>query len=162
LAKEGVLTERIYMNSGELIRKARENKGLNQTQLADKVGVSRSMISQLETGKAYPSIEILLSIASQLGINDQILMDAYYTDKQTEMSNRQSKRYTQLKARINIETEMTAKLTRLIHVPILGSVPAGPLAEVLPKMRSEAEEWEYLDEDKATNPELVFGLHVVG
>jgi SOS-response transcriptional repressor LexA len=65
-------------------------------------------------------------------------------------------------ATIAIESDAHCILTMLTPVPILGQVPAGPLQEVLPKMRHEAESIEYMDDTVSLNPELLFGLRVTG
>lgn len=49
------------------LKEARENKKLTQEQLAEKVGVIRQTISNIETGVALPSLPIARSICSVLG-----------------------------------------------------------------------------------------------
>ena len=52
------------------IKEARERAGMTQTELAEKSGVSRSIINQLETGKRdVTSSKTLVKIASALGVN---------------------------------------------------------------------------------------------
>jgi transcriptional regulator with XRE-family HTH domain len=51
---------------GDRIRRRRENRGLRVSELADMVGVSSSLISQIERGKAFPSILTLKKIADTL------------------------------------------------------------------------------------------------
>lgn len=54
----------------EIIRQvisAREEKNLTQKQLADKIGITQSNISRLESGNYNPSLEFLQKIASGLG-----------------------------------------------------------------------------------------------
>ncbi len=59
-----------------IIRKFRNERGLTQTELASKIGVSRSTIAKYETGERIPSLLTLKKIAdylkiplSELGIN---------------------------------------------------------------------------------------------
>ena len=54
---------------GELIRHAREAKGMNQDELGRRVGTSRSTISLLEQGQVkYPRLPMLQGIATALGV----------------------------------------------------------------------------------------------
>ena len=52
---------------GESIRKARKEKGWTQAQLADAIGVKRSVVSKYENGLIEPSISKLSEIDSALG-----------------------------------------------------------------------------------------------
>jgi transcriptional regulator with XRE-family HTH domain len=51
---------------GERIKRKRENLGLQLNELAKKVGVSSSALSQIENAKAFPTIVTLKHIAEQL------------------------------------------------------------------------------------------------
>ncbi|MBK7407211.1 MAG: helix-turn-helix transcriptional regulator [Saprospirales bacterium] len=51
---------------GERIRKRREDLNIQASDLANSIGVSASLISQIERGKAYPSILTLKKIANAL------------------------------------------------------------------------------------------------
>jgi len=58
-----------YEELGVLVRRARESKGWTQKDLAERVGVSRPSITQLERGNVtYPRLPVLASIAAQLDI----------------------------------------------------------------------------------------------
>lgn len=53
---------------GRRIREVRTERGLTASALADRVGVTRSFISSVERGIAYPSIMVTRSIAAALEI----------------------------------------------------------------------------------------------
>lgn len=53
---------------GARLREERERRGVSVRGLAREVGVSASMVSQIETGKAQPSVSTLYAITSALGI----------------------------------------------------------------------------------------------
>lgn len=55
--------------TGSLIRKLREDAGMTQLQLAEKLHVSDKTVSKWETGKGYPDITLLESLAEALGIS---------------------------------------------------------------------------------------------
>jgi transcriptional regulator with XRE-family HTH domain len=59
------------------LRAAREERGISVRSLARTIGVSPSLISQIENGKANPSVGTLYMIVSALGISvDSLFSDA--------------------------------------------------------------------------------------
>jgi transcriptional regulator with XRE-family HTH domain len=59
---------------GVHLRTARRAHGLSLRELADRLGVSPSLISQVETGRAKPSVSTLYSIVNELDVSfDEIL-----------------------------------------------------------------------------------------
>ena len=63
-----------YGEMGDRLREARQSRGLSLRALADRLGVSPSLISQVETSRAKPSVSTLYAIASELGISlDELL-----------------------------------------------------------------------------------------
>ncbi|HET9138378.1 helix-turn-helix domain-containing protein [Actinophytocola sp.] len=61
---------------GQRIREERINRGVSLRALAGEVGVSASMISQIENGKSQPSVSTLYAITSALGVSIQEVFDA--------------------------------------------------------------------------------------
>ena len=55
--------------TGAVIKELREKSNVTQSQLADKLGVSDKAISKWETGKGYPDITLLESIADALAVS---------------------------------------------------------------------------------------------
>lgn len=60
---------------GSRIRKYREERGLNQKQLAQIIGVSNSRISNWEQGLNRPDADILVSICRALKVSPSQLLD---------------------------------------------------------------------------------------
>jgi len=59
---------------GERVRAERLARGLSLRELADRVGLSPSLISQIETGRARPSVQTLYALADELTISiDELL-----------------------------------------------------------------------------------------
>lgn len=54
---------------GERIRAERERRGVSLRSLARSVGLSPSLISQIETGKCRPSVSTLYAITTALGVS---------------------------------------------------------------------------------------------
>lgn len=63
-----------YGTMGDRLRQARAARGLSLRQLAETLGVSPSLISQVETGRAKPSVNTLYALANELGISLDTLL----------------------------------------------------------------------------------------
>jgi transcriptional regulator with XRE-family HTH domain len=66
----------VNVNVGSLIRRERQKQGLSLRELARRVGVSASMLSQVETDRTRPSVSTIYGIATELGLSiDALLSD---------------------------------------------------------------------------------------
>ena len=66
------------MNSyitGPAIKRFREEKGLTQAQLAERIGVSDKAVSKWETGRGLPDISLVEPLAKTLGVSVPELMN---------------------------------------------------------------------------------------
>lgn len=62
------------MNEGDNIRRIRKEKGLTQSQLAKKAGISEISVRKYESGKRKPKLETMEKIANALDVPlDEIL-----------------------------------------------------------------------------------------
>ena len=57
---------KLYMPA--ILREYRLKAGVSQLQLADSIGVTKSFISALESGRKFPSIDLLVLIAEALQV----------------------------------------------------------------------------------------------
>ncbi|WP_328752073.1 cupin domain-containing protein [Streptomyces sp. NBC_00285] len=64
---------------GARIRQARLERGLGLRALAREIGVSASLVSQIETGKSQPSVSTLYAITTALGISVESLFEVRET-----------------------------------------------------------------------------------
>src|ERR671921_265211 len=65
-----------YPQIGERLRSSRRARGLSLRDLAQRLGVSPSLISQIELGRANPSVSTLYAIVAELDISlDELLFD---------------------------------------------------------------------------------------
>jgi DNA-binding XRE family transcriptional regulator len=53
---------------GDRLRKARETAGLNQSELADEIGIGRTSVVNYESGRKMPSRPVLLSWALRTSV----------------------------------------------------------------------------------------------
>jgi transcriptional regulator with XRE-family HTH domain len=69
-------TGEVELTIGELLRERRERMKLSQAQLAELAHVSRTMLSQIESGKSQPTVGLYKRIVEALGGNVSIRFDA--------------------------------------------------------------------------------------
>jgi transcriptional regulator with XRE-family HTH domain len=72
LAPDGPLTGRALQEVnalGQQIRRCREQRELTLRELARRVGVSASAISQIELGRTHPTLDTLHAVAYELGVS---------------------------------------------------------------------------------------------
>ena len=66
-----------YYKIGQKIRKYRKAMGMSQEQLAEKVGISTTHMSHIETGNTKLSLPVLVDISKVLEVRtDDLLFDA--------------------------------------------------------------------------------------
>lgn len=71
-----------YFEIGQRIRKYRKAMSLSQEELAEKVGISTTHMSHIETGNTKLSLPVLVSLASVLEVRtDDLLSDAANINK---------------------------------------------------------------------------------
>ena len=72
----GRATETDYPEVGERLRARRQERQLSLRDLAARLGVSPSLISQIERGRARPSVSTLYAIAAELDVSlDELLFN---------------------------------------------------------------------------------------
>ena len=81
----------------KVIKNARKAKGLNQYELAERIGISDKHLSKIETGKNYPALDNFLKIVETL--------DLSLNDFGVEYKNHISENKQQLQKIINVSTE---------------------------------------------------------
>jgi transcriptional regulator with XRE-family HTH domain len=64
----------------ETLREARENAGISQEQLAERAGLHRTYISQLERGLKSPSLDVIVSLAKGLRITPHEFTTRIFSD----------------------------------------------------------------------------------
>lgn len=58
-----------HLELGDRLRQERSERGLSLRELARRLDVSPSLVSQIETGKIQPSVRTLYAIVSELGVS---------------------------------------------------------------------------------------------
>ncbi|MDJ0924718.1 MAG: XRE family transcriptional regulator [Acidimicrobiia bacterium] len=67
-------SQELAQSLGQALRERRKGRGLTLQQLADQCGLSQPFLSQLENGKAMPSLLALHQVAAALGTTAQELL----------------------------------------------------------------------------------------
>ena len=75
-----------YCKIGERVRKFRRAKGLSQEQLAEKVDISVTHISHIETGNTKLSLSVLLNIANALEVQANDLLNDEVSGRNTALT----------------------------------------------------------------------------
>jgi len=112
------------MNIGERVKKLREEKGLTQEQFSNKIKVTRSYISHLESGKAEPSPIVMLTIHNIFGVRDEWLKTG-----EGEMYDDREKRLEDFAKELGEDIylkHMTAKAGHRRYQEIAESLPESP------------------------------------
>ena len=63
------------MNFGIKLKALRTSQKLTQQQLADRIGVAKSVVSYYESGDRYPSYDVLIKIAHVFRTTTDYLLD---------------------------------------------------------------------------------------
>lgn len=63
------------MNFGDKLKKLRTGQKLTQQQLAERLGVAKSVVSYYESGDRYPSYDVLVKIARIFHVTTDYLLD---------------------------------------------------------------------------------------
>lgn len=106
-----VQSEEAPMSLPEMIKSARAEKGMTQKELAEKSGVSLSMLKQLETGRAEPSMQKFKQIA--------LVLELSADDIWAELTGGT---LTDEKLRLSVTTETMRFLTEKASTPDLEKV----------------------------------------
>ena len=77
--------KRVPYHFGEKLRAVRERKGYTLKTVAERAGVSESLVSQIERNRVSPAIDTLLALATVLDINLEFLFEEYRTERPVQM-----------------------------------------------------------------------------
>ena len=71
---------------GTRLREERDRVGISQRELARRIGLSASMISQIESGQSKPSVSTLYAIVTELGVSVDDIFRGHEVDAASEAS----------------------------------------------------------------------------
>lgn len=74
---------------GNKIRKYRKENGLTQEQLADKINVTKSRVSNWEQGINRPDADIIGNICRTLNVSPSDLLDIHLTDDELNVHEKE-------------------------------------------------------------------------
>jgi len=124
--------------TGERFRQLRKELGLSQIDLSDKLGVNPSAISQMESGRIRPSLDTMMLLSKNYGINLHWLItgrgDMYENTGEVRKPPAKAQ-LTQLQEMLNrqlkeiVEAKSNLDNTDVIDIPVTGEIAAGPPVE---------------------------------
>lgn len=100
------------MEFKDVLKKLRKERGLSQTELASKLGVSYSLIGMYETGNRKPSYEMLEAIGDYFNVSTDYLQgretgSEYYMDPEVAELAQQLKDRPELKVLFDASKDIT-------------------------------------------------------
>lgn len=87
------------MNIGRGVKIVRTNKGFNQKQFCEKVGITQSYLSLIESNKKTPSTEVLERIAEATGVTLPVLF--WFTVDENDVDNKKLEMFRLLKPSVD-------------------------------------------------------------
>jgi transcriptional regulator with XRE-family HTH domain len=75
----------MHYRFGEKIRAVRERRSLTLKEVADRAGVSESLVSQIERNRVSPAIDTLLSLAEALDIDLEYLFSDFRRERAVQI-----------------------------------------------------------------------------
>jgi transcriptional regulator with XRE-family HTH domain len=64
----------IYQRLGRNVRRIREEKGWSQEDYADRAGIHRTYVSDIERGRRNPTVTVVEKLARPLGVTASIFL----------------------------------------------------------------------------------------
>jgi transcriptional regulator with XRE-family HTH domain len=107
-----------YYKIGQKIRKIRKAHGLSQEELAERVNISTTHMSHIETGNTKLSLPVLVDIAATLEVRtDDLLHEVSFITTSTALDEIASvlERCTEAEAKVITDIIKTAKLSMDKH-----------------------------------------------
>jgi len=87
------------MNIGIGVKTVRTKKGFNQKQFCEKVGITQSYLSLIESNKKTPSTEVLERIAEAVGVTLPVLF--WFTVDENDVDNKKLEMFRLLKPSVD-------------------------------------------------------------
>jgi transcriptional regulator with XRE-family HTH domain len=81
----------MHYNFGEKIRAVRERRSLTLREVAEKAGVSESLVSQIERNRVSPAIDTLLALVDALDLDLEYLFSDYRRDRSVRIMRREER-----------------------------------------------------------------------
>ena len=106
-----------YYKIGQKIRKIRKAHGLSQEELAEKVNISTTHMSHIETGNTKLSLTVFVDIAAALEVRTDDLLDTVATTTSTSLDEIAAvlERCTAQEAKVIADVVKAAKLSMDKH-----------------------------------------------
>lgn len=101
------------MKFGEYIKSLRDRSGLMQRELADRVGISASMLSRLEAGERDPTVRILGLLGRALDVPTSALLSVALADVEDARLDAKQLQIAERLARATQHAVSVARIRRL-------------------------------------------------
>jgi transcriptional regulator with XRE-family HTH domain/quercetin dioxygenase-like cupin family protein len=112
---------------GEKLRTGRQQRDMTLRELAAKANMSASMLSQIETGKAYPSVRSIYNIASALALP----IDYFFPEQDTLITGAEEESLVPELTASEMREAMINQLTHGDGAGAQSSIPASVMVQLL-------------------------------
>ena len=72
---------------GKLLQDLRKSKGLTQKSVADRLGILPKTVSKWETGRGFPDVSVISSLAELYEVNEKVLLSGNLIKNKVEPGN---------------------------------------------------------------------------
>lgn len=139
------------MTVGSRLKLLRDNAMLNQGSFADSLGLKQGSLSDIERGKAYPSVDVLIKIKSIYNVNldwlisgkGDMFISSIPSIKSIDTPGRQVGKLVEYLA----DERIALRNLETVRIPVVGEIAAGKPIEIL-----DIDPLDYLTLDKNLCP----------
>ena len=132
------------MTFQEKLVKLRKLKGINQSELAASVGVSRQAVYKWESGQSYPEVSKLIELKALFNISIDDLLDDNYEVILPEKPKRRSRKTAEAKVEVKEEVKAEAE----VKEEVITEEIAAPITEAHEEVTVQASTSEISDKDE--------------
>jgi len=117
---------------GDIIRQARQNQKLSQSELAKLIGMTQAGISKLELGECDPSAKTMMKIADVLGIQNKLFPTTNIDEIDMDLEKRIERRVeARLEARLEERLEERLKENLRKEIQLEFNKKFDPILQIL-------------------------------
>lgn len=138
---------------GLRLRGAREGAGMSLREMARRVNLSPSFISQVELGRTAPSVGTLYAIVTELGLSLDSLMAEDVAPRNLESAAPETDSVDE-RPEVS-QARAGAPSSRVVPLPEVGSLPGLQRADERPELYLGGVRWERLTPDDDPNVEFL-------
>lgn len=140
------------MKIGEILKQARERKGVAQESIISKIGITRAALSHIENGRHLPGYDLLNRLAEVYELDPASLLAQLDKERIERFVVRESIRHYRAEP----------AFLQFIFVPIIDTIPCGRAISITPKTLEDVDEYAPIPAEELANKTGLLGFRVAG